>query len=308
MKEIIRKVLGKIIGLDSITRQINDLDDKYKEQISTIHYFLNNYCDITKFPHDKDPNLCLLQLCDIQLLRIVDKVLTKLNVTYWLDYGTLLGAVRHKAFIPWDDDMDISVVRSDYNRLKAELPTELKKYDIDVSLSDARLGIGYKHLNTGIWLDIFPDDILLSNQSIEEVKDDILCKQRNWRTKILPIYGNLTEKEVEIQKNRIFGFPGEGINSYYIQAPEMFGEYMRIHHQETIFPISKISFAGYEFCAPHDVEKFVTELYGTNYMQFPKSGVLHHDLGRGPLSTWAESSGTDMHEVFMDLKVKADSL
>ena len=207
MKEIIRKVLGKIIGLDSITRQINDLDDKYKEQISTIHYFLNNYCDITKFPHDKDPNLCLLQLCDIQLLRIVDKVLTKLNVTYWLDYGTLLGAVRHKAFIPWDDDMDISVVRSDYNRLKAELPTELKKYDIDVSLSDARLGIGYKHLNTGIWLDIFPDDILLSNQSIEEVKDDILCKQRNWRTKILPIYGNLTEKEVEIQKNRIFGFP-----------------------------------------------------------------------------------------------------
>lgn len=59
---------------------------------------------------------------------------------------------------------------------------------------------------------------------------------------------------------------------------------------------------------PCDVKTFVISLYGSNYMDFPKQGVLHHDLGRGPLSTWAERSGTNMKTVYGYLKRIADNL
>lgn len=159
MKKLLRKMIRKLIGSDEFFQAINKLDEKYNEQVSTIHYFLNNYCDITKFPTEKDLSLFQLQLCDVQLLRIVDNVLRKLQIDYWLDYGTLLGAVRHKGFIPWDDDMDISVVRSDFDYLKTLLPKKLSKYGIEVSIDDSRLGVSYRHTDTGIWLDIFPDDV-----------------------------------------------------------------------------------------------------------------------------------------------------
>ncbi len=58
------------------------------------------------------------QLKQIVLLDEIDRVCKKLHLTYYLIAGTLLGAVRHGGFIPWDVDLDIAMPRNDYQKLK----------------------------------------------------------------------------------------------------------------------------------------------------------------------------------------------
>lgn len=58
-----------------------------------------------------------LKKCQIGILDYIDNLCKKNGIRYWIDYGTLLGAVRHHGYIPWDDDIDVSMLREDYNKL-----------------------------------------------------------------------------------------------------------------------------------------------------------------------------------------------
>ena len=62
---------------------------------------------------------------EMEVLQVVTDICNKHDIMYFADGGTLLGAVRHQGFIPWDDDIDISLKRPDYNRLISYLRTEL---------------------------------------------------------------------------------------------------------------------------------------------------------------------------------------
>ena len=64
----------------------------------------------------------------LTLLEQVLEIADRHDIKIWLDYGSLLGAVRHKGYIPWDDDIDVSLMRSDYMRLIFILEKELPKY------------------------------------------------------------------------------------------------------------------------------------------------------------------------------------
>ncbi|KXB58205.1 hypothetical protein HMPREF1871_00593 [Gemelliphila asaccharolytica] len=66
----------------------------------------------------KMKKLTLEELREVQIgiLKYIDKVCKENNLTYFLNYGSLIGAVRHKGFIPWDDDVDISMPREDYEK------------------------------------------------------------------------------------------------------------------------------------------------------------------------------------------------
>lgn len=145
----------------------------WKEEIDTCFYFLNKYVDARTLPPTDDPDLRILQLCDVELLKIFDKACRRLGLEYWLDWGTLLGAVRHKGFIPWDDDMDVAMPRKDFCRADTELKAFMETFGIDVTRNGVMLGIGYKHAQTGIWLDVFPADVICSEQTLEEARGNL---------------------------------------------------------------------------------------------------------------------------------------
>ena len=78
-----------------------------------------------------NPDGSLLRRQQLRMLEIlveIDKICQHHQIPYWLSSGTLIGAVRHNGFIPWDDDLDIEMMRSDYLRLMDILPRELPSW------------------------------------------------------------------------------------------------------------------------------------------------------------------------------------
>ena len=111
---------------------------------------------------------------EMDLFREVSRVCEEHHLRYWITYGTLLGAVRHKGYIPWDDDFDIMMPRADYQKLirlqkefKAPYFFQTTQNDVDYYSSFARLrnsnttGIlvsPNNRCNNGIYIDIYPLD------------------------------------------------------------------------------------------------------------------------------------------------------
>lgn len=166
---------------------------KQQEEIDTLYYFINEYIPASSFPPTKDPDARIMQLCDAALLAIFDKICKKYNLQYWLDWGTLLGAVRHKGFIPWDDDMDVCMPRKDFDWLRDNTPSEFNKYGIDVKYEVGRIGIGYQHVKTGIWLDVFAADEICTDKAI----NDCYPRMKKYQNTIVGKIDRLSSEEQE---------------------------------------------------------------------------------------------------------------
>jgi len=84
------------------------------------------------FPDNRKSGETILrqaQLVMTRMFKIIDYICREHHLRYWMCSGTLLGAVRHQGFIPWDDDLDICMIREDYDRFiqiaQQELPSDL---------------------------------------------------------------------------------------------------------------------------------------------------------------------------------------
>lgn len=133
-----------------------------------------------------------MQLVQLELLVDFDRVCRKHNIDYAISSGTMLGAVRHKGYIPWDDDADIMMLREDYERFKTvmnDLNPDICYFQDHTTDPGYRWGygklrrtgteyvrVGQEHLKckTGIFVDVFPyDDVPKS--TIGQIFQDAYC-------------------------------------------------------------------------------------------------------------------------------------
>lgn len=254
----------------------------------------------------KNEYLTIATLKDLQtellhLLKIVDKVCRENNIEYWLEAGTLLGAVRHQGFIPWDDDIDISVPAGNYLQLIAALDTE-SKVNKDIFLYYEHNNVpkvGAEKLATtkmmmmmrgeinACSIDIFPARMINKND-IEEDLSVIATNQYFDSGNTTKIGINIDKKYIKsnfkdaflekVNFTQYFHFeylPScnyNGINTvikrssmeYYL-GPESYFSY------SDVFPLRKITFEGYEFSCPNKVEKYLMTWFGDYKTLPPKS-------------------------------------
>lgn len=151
---------------------------------------------------------------ELGLFDELERICKKHNIKYYAEGGTLLGAARHKGFIPWDDDMDFAMLRDDYNKFCEVAPTEVKSpfffqdYKTDkVNILFCRLrnsnttalplrGIPYTdYTNHGIFIDIFPIDAVPDDT---EEEDKVFTDIKNLKT-VLKNAFDTSERETAIK-------------------------------------------------------------------------------------------------------------
>jgi len=237
----------------------------------------------------------------IVLVEILDefvRICEENNLTYFLHAGTLLGAVRHKGFIPWDDDLDVGMPRKDYEkfiRLDTELfnnkyyilsyktKNEASKYCLNFAKfckTGTIFAESYKESGTysGIYIDIFPFD----NCAPQSIFFQAFLKNlalNIYRVKVNAIY----KKTFKYLLAKIFCFfiPLKIINYIHENLflnnintkklsylSSIYGYKRESHNYNVIFPLSKIIFENKYYFSPNNYDSYLKTMYG-GYMTLP---------------------------------------
>lgn len=245
-----------------------------------------------------------IQLLYVELLRFVDNVCKKHEINYWLDGGTLLGAVRHGGFIPWDDDVDLTMLRKDYNKLLEVLPLEISKhdyfkencgltlliegqknyfsdfksvYDVDDKegyLNDDNFSfLQIAWLKPYVKIDFFPKDFL-ETEKISFFKKNYVSNKYKFNQKVKKGEYLFFKKLNEF--NDKFGFVLNETPQFADSFDVIPLAPVRIFETSKTFPLNKISFEGYEFNCPNDVDYYLSLIYGKNFRDLPKVIETHN--------------------------------
>ena len=259
-----------------------------KKNTNYIEADYSKYSDITEIP----PSVGFLreyQYALLYLLKEFDRVCSENNIRYWLSGGTLLGAKRHGGFIPWDDDVDVDMMRQDYKKFPQIFNSSTKNSDLFCEIwrdknapATCILKIQHKKIKQ-LFVDIFPHDFY-----IKDVRDDEkikLNKKIRFIRKILSL-SLYREKNTEKLLKKLEKITHEKINKkilpdeankpsihWGIDFPHRWNNW--IYDYEQIFPVQKIKFENFEFSCPNDTDFMLKNIYG-NYMSFPKSICPHH--------------------------------
>ena len=226
-----------------------------------------------------------IQKLALALLKEFNKICKENDISYWIMGGTIIGSIRHKGFIPWDDDVDIGMMRKDYDKLKKVLENHpflevLEFYNFNglyripkvvVKGSDAKLAMDiilFDYANTSNYK-------ISEDASNEEIFDYVWSKQqkiRNAYTRRLKLFKT---RVLDVKKTDLIKDPKKfekatkitqkyidkchyqydegdlivwGIDNFTSKAPDK----RRIYTTSSIFPLCQLEFEGDMYPAPSD--------------------------------------------------------
>lgn len=240
----------------------------------------------------------------------------KHDILYTLDYGTMLGSIRHEGFIPWDDDIDVAMLRSDYDKFlnlsKKEFNDNLfiQNYESDpgfihafarIRLNDSlALQEDWKHLDChhGIFIDVFPYDTI-PHEKKQRIQHQHLIytiqEAKLYRVKMMTSKPYDTDKaliesplslltlhqlntyQTSIMTQYNNGFRNDELVTHMTQGFTSYDDYKRTVGEHSNV-ISSL-FEHKQYPIPKAYDRILKDVYG-NYLEFPpkKDQAPHHGV------------------------------
>ncbi len=239
----------------------------------------------------------------LAILKYIDKVCKENNITYFLYYGTLLGAIRHQGFIPWDDDADIALPRSEYDRfievfskekderfvMKCRENTDGWLYGyarvLDTN-TDVSLPFSKQLKNTHVFVDVFP----LDSQPANDTRAKLHYYYMNFLTHMAKCADHtyFSDKEKQVKMKKVFKPIADlfGVNFWtnridkvarkrdfdderFTCATALDCVSLKTHVQKKwLKETMEVDFCDTKLTVPVNYEEILTELYH-DYMQLP---------------------------------------
>ena len=254
-----------------------------------------------------------IQKMELGIMEYIHEVCQKIGAKYFLAYGSLIGAVRHKGFIPWDDDMDICMLRDDYEKLQDYLIAhpderyELMSYKNNINyvypfmkIKDNQTYLVEEDVridsNMGIYVDIFPVDGYEDDQAFKDKMTKIIKKRQLSCYTFKGITNTKSVVNSMIRYISVMIFYFTNTNKYVSQIDELaksrkVEDYEQVDYliykdmnkpvwkREWLENVETGNFEGEEFMIPNHYHEILTSDYG-DYMQLPpvEQQVSHHDF------------------------------
>ena len=224
-----------------------------------------------------------LQIAEIEILDFVVDICNQHKLRYYLLYGTLLGAVRHKGFIPWDDDVDIGLPRKDYEKLCMILNKQCEisgsKYYFQNPCLDSTFKRIYSKVmkrgtlfleddevdasfEQGIFIDIFPLDKAKHRRGIQKVFKFLIYR-------ILERINENNTNQYFKMINWMSRFYEQSDHGYYINYGSPYSIEKDIYKLEWFAEGRNVYFENKTYRGPVNAEAFLEQIYGKDYMQLP---------------------------------------
>jgi len=231
------------------------------------------------------------QMIMLEMLIEFDTICKKHQLRYWLDSGTLLGAVRHQGFIPWDDDIDLSMPLEDYNRFleiaSAELTDDIflqtsqtdKNFKFDyIKLRSNKASIVEFHekdkainYHQGVFVDIFPMLTIENSEKNKKQYDDTLKKIREHSSISLHTPDGKDDPIeraalIAALKQQHKGWDADNLKVIYGgEMPDVAAWF----DVKKVLPLSSLEFEGVSFPVPSNASHYLDAIYSFDYRQLP---------------------------------------
>jgi lipopolysaccharide cholinephosphotransferase len=222
----------------------------------------------------------------IRMLDALNEICKKNNITYWIDFGTLLGAIRTKSFIPWDDDIDVSMPMENYKKFlkiaRNQLPKDIflqtpqtDKYykQAMAKLRDCNSTFlehhesGEEKYHKGIYIDIFPS-VYYPKMPYFFKKVLLYLTVRTRYSAIVAKRKIIINYSIYLLCKFIWLLFSPFKSDKFAQIPEDNGYYYGIP-KSNLYPLKDIEFEGKFYPAPNKIHEYLSIMYGDNYMTPP---------------------------------------